>query len=98
MQGGRKFAFVNMLPLGCLPGVKILVPGNSGSCLEAALEMARLHNKELHKALKDLESQLDGFKYANHDLYKSLGERINNPSGYGKYTCHHLFFTCMFKS
>ncbi|XP_044496815.1 GDSL esterase/lipase 1-like [Mangifera indica] len=83
MQGGRKFAFVNMLPLGCLPGVKILVPGNSGSCLEAALEMARLHNKELHKALKDLKSQLDGFKYANHDLYKSLGERINNPSGYG---------------
>ncbi|KAJ0008429.1 hypothetical protein Pint_29344 [Pistacia integerrima] len=82
-KGGRKFAFVNSVPLGCLPGVKILVPGNSGSCLEAALEMARLHNKELHKALQELERQLEGFKYANHDLYSSLGERINNPSRYG---------------
>ncbi|KAJ0008427.1 hypothetical protein Pint_29346 [Pistacia integerrima] len=82
-KGGRKFAFVNLLPLGCLPGVKILAPGNSGSCLEADLEMARLHNKELHKALQELESQLEGFKYANHDLYSSLGERINNPSRYG---------------
>ncbi|KAJ0007981.1 hypothetical protein Pint_29429 [Pistacia integerrima] len=82
-KGGRKFAFANLLPLGCLPGVKILVPGNSGSCLEAASEMARLHNKELHKALQELERQLEEFKYANHDLYSSLGEIIDSPSRYG---------------
>ncbi|XP_031270318.1 GDSL esterase/lipase 1-like [Pistacia vera] len=84
-KGGRKFGFLNLGPLGCIPSMKVLVPDaeSIGSCLEEATETVKLHNKELSKVLLELESELQGFRYANHDFYASLTERINNPSKYG---------------
>ncbi|KAJ4717684.1 GDSL esterase/lipase [Melia azedarach] len=82
-KGGRKFGFANLLPLGCIPGMKVLLPGNRGCCVEEAQELVRLHNKALSRLLQELETQLQGFRYANHDFYTSLSQRINNPSKYG---------------
>ncbi|KAK6282283.1 PREDICTED: GDSL esterase/lipase 5 [Theobroma cacao] len=80
--GGRKFGFPNMAPLGCLPFIKARV-GSNGSCLDEVNKLAQLHDQELPKVLHELEKQLPGFKYSNYNFYKTVGERLSNPSKYG---------------
>ncbi|KAL6137372.1 hypothetical protein ACLB2K_062664 [Fragaria x ananassa] len=82
--GGRKIAFQNAGPLGCLPYAKQeydtqLVVG----CVEGLQSLARQHNKALASVLKELESQLPGFKYSIFEYYDALGDRVLNPSKYG---------------
>ncbi|EOX98817.1 GDSL-motif lipase 2, putative [Theobroma cacao] len=79
-KGGRKFGFPNMMPLGCLPYMKAKA---GGPCIDEFTAIAKLHNKELPKTLQKLETQLEGFKYAYYNFYKSVSERLNNPSKYG---------------
>ncbi|KAH9713845.1 GDSL esterase/lipase 1 [Citrus sinensis] len=86
-KGGRKFGILNLGPMGCVPAMKELVPSFPGSCLEDGVELPKLHNKALFKALVQLESQLKGIVYANHDSYNSILNRINNPSKYGLSSC-----------
>ncbi|EXC01347.1 GDSL esterase/lipase 1 [Morus notabilis] len=81
--GGRKFGFLNMTPLGCLPAVKIVQPGNTGSCVEELNSLAKLHNRELPKVLQLIQRQLKGFIYSEHDFYTSFGEILENPLKYG---------------
>ncbi|KAI9162619.1 hypothetical protein LWI28_028995 [Acer negundo] len=85
-EGGRKFGFLNLLPLGCMPSMKVLiVPGSTSgnSCQEDGTELAKLHNKALSASLQELERVLEGFRYSYHDFYGSLIERMNNPEAYG---------------
>ncbi|XP_050383870.1 GDSL esterase/lipase 1-like [Argentina anserina] len=81
--GGRKFGIANLLPLGCLPSFRIRNPDNIGACMEEAISLVESHNIELAKALPELKSQLQGFKYASADFYTYLTERMNRPSEYG---------------
>ncbi|XVE88566.1 hypothetical protein DITRI_Ditri19aG0079500 [Diplodiscus trichospermus] len=82
-KGGRKFGFLNLGALGCIPLMKVFVPGNTGSCFEEATVLAKLHNAVLSKALHELEIKLAEFKYAKHDFNISSSERLNNPEKYG---------------
>lgn len=82
-RGGRKFAFANVCPLGCLPAMKVLFPGSTSPCVEDAQEFVQLHNKALSELLQELEGELKGFKYAYHDFFTSISQRFNNPSKYG---------------
>uniref|UniRef100_UPI0005CA6D73 GDSL esterase/lipase At1g74460-like n=1 Tax=Fragaria vesca subsp. vesca TaxID=101020 RepID=UPI0005CA6D73 len=82
--GGRKRAFQNAGPIGCLPYAKQssdtqLVLG----CVEGLQTLARQHNKALASVLKELESQLPGFKYSIFEYYDALGDRVLNPNKYG---------------
>ncbi|KAF7124646.1 hypothetical protein RHSIM_Rhsim12G0212600 [Rhododendron simsii] len=79
--GGRKFGFVSLGPLGCLPLVRALNP--AGECGQEVTALVKLHNTAFSKVLKKLEIQLQGFKYSNFDFYNSATERIENPSKYG---------------
>ncbi|EEF28462.1 zinc finger protein, putative [Ricinus communis] len=81
--GGRKFAFQNVGPLGCMPIVRKLFGLTNDSCYEDLLYIASLHNDALANATKELESQLPGFKYLIYDYYSLLLQRIENPSDYG---------------
>ncbi|PON62550.1 Lipase [Trema orientale] len=82
-MGGRKFGFVSVPPLGCLPGTKILEPGNKGACYDEVNSLAKLHNKGLPKVLKLTQNQLKGFNYSNYDLYASISQRLEDPLKYG---------------
>ncbi|MBA0623150.1 hypothetical protein Godav_008633 [Gossypium davidsonii] len=83
-KGGRKFGFLNMGSLGCVPSMKALAPGNTtGSCFEQVNEIAKLHDAALPKALEELETKLVQVKYSMHYLNISYGERRNNPQKYG---------------
>ncbi|KAK4591482.1 hypothetical protein RGQ29_021615 [Quercus rubra] len=81
--GGRKIAFQNAGPLGCLPAMKARSPQLGSGCAEEPSALARLHNSALASVLKKLESKLPGFKYSIFDYYNALGDRVNNPSKYG---------------
>ncbi|XP_040371591.1 GDSL lipase [Rosa chinensis] len=89
--GGRKIAFQNAGPLGCLPHAKQsydshLVRG----CVEGLQSLARQHNKALASVLKELESQLPGFKYSIFEYYDALGDRVLNPAKYGRFAKHYV--------
>ncbi|XP_052183032.1 GDSL esterase/lipase 5-like [Diospyros lotus] len=81
--GGRKFGFLNLGPLGCLPGLRILQPEDNGGCLEEASRLAELHNEALSKMLRRLASHLKGFKYSLYDFNSHARQLMNEPSKYG---------------
>lgn len=83
-KGGRKFGFLSLSPLGCVPALRALSPkANEGVCFEEACDLAKVHNSALKAVLSSLEYILRGFKYCNSNYYDWLQERINNPSKYG---------------
>ncbi|KAK6914634.1 GDSL lipase/esterase [Dillenia turbinata] len=82
-SGGRKFGFLNLGDLGCLPGLRILIPENKSGCLEEVTMLAKLHNKALAKLLLTLESHLVGFKYSYYNFNDDLRDRTIRPSRYG---------------
>ncbi|KAJ7942463.1 GDSL esterase/lipase [Quillaja saponaria] len=80
---GRKFGVRTLGPLGCFPVWKVLVTGGLGGCFEEGTELAKLHNGALFNILRELESQLEGFKYAITDFLPAITDLINMPSKYG---------------
>ncbi|KAF9664126.1 hypothetical protein SADUNF_Sadunf17G0123800 [Salix dunnii] len=70
-MGGRKFGLSKLLPLGCPPisrALKIVSSDGSG-CMEEITVLAKLHNRALPQALKELKSQLKGYTYSIFDAY-----------------------------
>ncbi|KAK9281405.1 hypothetical protein L1049_004306 [Liquidambar formosana] len=82
-RGGRKFGFINVVDLGCVPGLRIINSENNGTCLEEASILAKLHNEALSKLLATLENQLHGFKYSLFDFNSNIRRRMDHPSKYG---------------
>ncbi|KAM1479404.1 hypothetical protein ACFX2I_026691 [Malus domestica] len=86
-KGGRKFAFLRLCPLGCLPAFRALNSMNpesgEGGCFEAASALALAHNNALNSVLNSLQYMLKDFKYCNSNFYDWLLERIEDPSKYG---------------
>ncbi|KAJ9146060.1 hypothetical protein P3X46_028375 [Hevea brasiliensis] len=81
--GGRKFAFQNVAPIGCLPMMKQTYNLKPSQCAQKPLQLAREHNNALSNALEKLESNLKGFKYSIFDYFTEIGNMIDNPSKYG---------------
>ncbi|XP_028752109.1 GDSL esterase/lipase 1-like [Neltuma alba] len=83
-QGGRKFGFLNVGPLGCTPLVRVLVNGGEGLCREEVSALVKLHNTALSVELPKLEKRLKGFKYSLYNFYDSVFDVISHPSKYGR--------------
>ncbi|XP_010534969.1 PREDICTED: inactive GDSL esterase/lipase-like protein 25 [Tarenaya hassleriana] len=81
--GGRKFAFQNLAPLGCLPAVK-QEDGEEGDaeCVELPSELAALHNEKLIQLLGKLGRDLKGFQYSYYDFFGSIQRRVHLPETY----------------
>ncbi|KAG6661790.1 hypothetical protein CIPAW_03G200200 [Carya illinoinensis] len=83
-KGARKFGFLSLSPLGCLPAPRAHNPkANDGGCFEDACALAQAHNNALKAVLASFENLLRGFKYCNSNFYDWLHDRIINPSKYG---------------
>ncbi|KAL6137363.1 hypothetical protein ACLB2K_062655 [Fragaria x ananassa] len=80
-KGGRKFGFLTLDPLGCIPFSRPL--GKEGGCFEAITPYVQLHNEELPKLLQKLDTELKGFRYSLSNYNEFLSDGINNPSKYG---------------
>ncbi|KAJ1439967.1 SGNH hydrolase superfamily [Sesbania bispinosa] len=82
-KGARKFGFLSLSPLGCLPSLRALNPeASKGGCFEAASALALAHNNALSNVLTSLEHILKGFMYSNSNFYDWLQDRINSPTNY----------------
>ncbi|CAO2824664.1 unnamed protein product [Amaranthus hypochondriacus] len=81
-QGGRKFAFQNLGPLGCMPSMKYMLNFN-GSCVEEPQQLARMHNSAFASLAKRLQGELPGFKYSIYDFYTALYLRVLYGTRYG---------------
>nr|XP_027121901.1 GDSL esterase/lipase 5-like isoform X1 [Coffea arabica] len=83
-RGGRKFGFLNLGSLGCLPGLRILQSQTKGDgCFEEASRLANLHNRALYNFLSKMEDQLQGFRYSICDFHGALRHRMDHPSRFG---------------
>ncbi|CAI0418903.1 unnamed protein product [Linum tenue] len=84
-MGGRKFVFMNVPTLGCLPAMRLLMKNPNGKCYEEQVsELAKLHNARLSTVvLPRLARELKGFKYSLFDFSTSLHRRMTHPSNYG---------------
>ncbi|KZV27552.1 GDSL esterase/lipase 5 [Dorcoceras hygrometricum] len=82
-KGGRKFGFLNLGDLGCLPGLRILDTKSQDGCLEEASSLATLHNSVLAKSLSEIQMKLHGFKYFLYDFNRDLAQKVHQPSNYG---------------
>lgn len=80
-EGGKKFAMLNMVPIGRLPNI-IALNGNS---VEKITNLVKMHNSVLPEKLKQLEKQLPGFKYTLFNLFKVFSESLDNPTKYGMF-------------
>ncbi|EEF28465.1 zinc finger protein, putative [Ricinus communis] len=89
--GGRKFAFQNVGPTGCLPAIRQNHELAPNECAEELLTLERLHNSALLEAAEELEIHLQGFRYSVFDVYTPLYDIIKNPSKYGYLTAN---FAC----
>lgn len=81
-QGGRKFGFQNLGPLGCMPSLKYML-GINGTCAEEPQQLARMYNTAFAALAKRLQGELPGFKYSIYDFYTSLYLRVLYGSQYG---------------
>ncbi|KMT04751.1 hypothetical protein BVRB_7g169310 [Beta vulgaris subsp. vulgaris] len=81
--GGRKFMFLNLPPMACAPGIRIMDTTGKGDCQPELSSYIRLHNDAIFQVLRGLTKQLPGFKYGLYDFYTSTLQRVNYPSKYG---------------
>ncbi|XP_014521590.1 GDSL esterase/lipase 5 [Vigna radiata var. radiata] len=82
-RGARKFVLMNLPPLGCLPGTRIIDVEENGKCLQELSNLASLHNRVLHVVLLQLENKLKGFKFALYDFHTDVTQMMNHPFKYG---------------
>ncbi|KAI3414555.1 Lipase_GDSL domain-containing protein [Psidium guajava] len=80
-HGGRKFAFQNVGPIGCMPATR--ASSGSEGCSHDLTVIAKMHNIALSRLLKRIEQGLPGFKYALFDYYTSLTIRTLYSSKFG---------------
>ncbi|CAN1287315.1 GDSL esterase/lipase 5 [Linum perenne] len=84
-MGGRKFVFMNVPTLGCLPAMRLLMNRGSSCSDDRVSELAKLHNAALSMVLPQMGREMKGFKYSLFDFSRSLHRRMTRPSNYGTY-------------
>lgn len=61
-KGGKKFGFLSLCSLGCMPAQRAMNPKANGGCVKEVSALALAHNHALSLALTKLEQELQGFK------------------------------------
>ncbi|XP_020243025.1 GDSL esterase/lipase At5g55050-like isoform X2 [Asparagus officinalis] len=81
--GARKFAIINVPPIGCCPRSRTLPQNLDGSCVEALNNLAKAFNKATPAILNNLSSKLVGLKYSIGSSYDVVNTIITHPQAFG---------------
>ena len=84
--GARKFAVIDVPPIGCCPYPRSLHP--LGACIDVLNELARGFNKGVKAAMHGLSLSFQGFRYSvgsSHAVVQSIMKHPQRPgNGTGK--------------
>ncbi|KAG2660439.1 hypothetical protein PVAP13_1KG438505 [Panicum virgatum] len=79
--GARKFAVIDVPPIGCCPYPRSLHP--LGACIDALNELARGFNKGLRDAMRGLGSSFQGLKYSVGSSHAVVQSIMKHPQRLG---------------
>ena len=80
MLGARKFAVIDVPPIGCCPYPRSLHP--LGACIDVLNELARGFNKGVKAAMHGLSLSFQGFRYSvgsSHAVVQSIMKHPQRP-------------------
>uniref|UniRef100_N1QYG0 GDSL esterase/lipase n=1 Tax=Aegilops tauschii TaxID=37682 RepID=N1QYG0_AEGTA len=80
-MGARKFGFISVSPLGCVPAVRVL--NATGACNDAMNQIAMGFTATLKSALAGLAPKLPGLAYSLGDSFAALETTFSNPQAAG---------------
>ncbi|KAE8814302.1 GDSL esterase/lipase [Hordeum vulgare] len=80
-MGARKFGFISVPPLGCVPTVRVL--NATGACNDAMNQVAMGFTATLKSALAGLAPKLTGLAYSLGDSFVALETTFSNPQAAG---------------
>ncbi|KAL5196394.1 hypothetical protein ABZP36_008393 [Zizania latifolia] len=80
--GGRRFVFVGVPPIGCLPLVRTLLRTGTTRCHESFNLLATSFNKKLVEVVRLLKNEPD-FRATFVDVYTTIGMATVDPSNFG---------------
>ncbi|KAF8775849.1 hypothetical protein HU200_004242 [Digitaria exilis] len=82
MLGGRRFVFVGLPPMGCLPIARTLVGTGSDRCDETLNQLATSFNSKLVQLLSYIKYQRQ-IRTSYIDTYTTIHEATVDPKAYG---------------
>ena len=80
--GARKFALINVPPVGCCPISRVRHP--LGACLDGLNTLTKGFNDRVSVLVKNLSSEMEGMKYTIGNSYNVVMSIISDPAGVGK--------------
>ncbi|XP_051199410.1 GDSL esterase/lipase At1g71691 [Lolium perenne] len=80
-MGARKFGIINVGPVGCVPGVRVL--NATGACNDAMNSYAVGFAALVKSALANLAPKLPGFAYSLADSFAATQASFSNPQSLG---------------
>jgi hypothetical protein len=81
--GARKFAVIDVPPIGCCPYPRSLHP--LGACIDVLNELTRGLNKGVKDAMCSLSASLSGFKYSIGSSHAVVQSIMKHPQRLGTY-------------
>ena len=81
--GGRRFVFVGVPPVGCLPLVRTLLGTGAEKCHENMNSMASSLNRRLDEVVRVLKTQRDT-RATFIDVYPTISMATIDPVTFGK--------------
>ncbi|CAL5060719.1 unnamed protein product [Urochloa decumbens] len=79
--GARKFAVINVAPIGCCPYLRSQNP--TGECVEPLNQLAKSLNDGIRDLFSNLSSEMKGIKYSISSAYELVSSLIKNPHAAG---------------
>jgi hypothetical protein len=79
--GARKFAVIDVPPIGCCPYPRSLHP--LGACIDVLNELTRGLNKGVKDAMRSLGESLSGFKYSIGSSHAVVQSIMKHPQRLG---------------
>ncbi|XP_009418683.2 GDSL esterase/lipase At5g55050-like [Musa acuminata AAA Group] len=79
--GARKFALINVPPVGCCPISRVMHP--LGACLDGLNALTKGFNDRVSVLVKNLSSEMEGMKYTVGNSYNVVMDIVSDPAGVG---------------